>query len=265
VSLAFDWAETQAAHANQGGLFDFGDDSAHGSHTQEPPLQPAEPWSVREKLSLEKTAIGFYLSGHLFDEHETEVRRFCPRRVADLIDSREPQLLAGIVTELRVVNGQRGRVGIFKLDDCSEPIEAVVNEEQLDANRDLLREDELIIVQGKVQPDRFSGGLRLNINQVWDLAGARARFGRYLAVELNGGTPPIGELVRSFPARVQTAGDAEGGSEVVLGLGVRLMLSRPGATAELDLGAAGRIWPSDQALGRWRALAHEGRARIVYG
>jgi DNA polymerase-3 subunit alpha len=264
VGLAFDWAETQAANANQGGLFDFGGDAAHGSHTQEPPLQPAEPWSVREKLSLEKTAIGFYLSGHLFDESEAEVRRFCPRKVADLIDSREPQLLAGIVTELRVVNGQRGRVGIFKLDDCSEPIEAVVNEEQLDANRDLLREDELIIVQGKVQPDRFSGGLRLNVNQVWDLAGARARFGRYLAVEVNGGTPAVAELVRSFPAKVQVADDAEGGGELVLGLGVRLLLKRPGATAELELGAAGRIWPSDQALARWRQLAHEGKASIVY-
>lgn len=264
VGLAFDWAETQAANANQGGLFDFGGDSAHGSHTQEPPLQPAEPWSVREKLSLEKTAIGFYLSGHLFDESEAEVRRFCPRKVADLIDSREPQLLAGIVTELRVVNGQRGRVGIFKLDDCSEPIEAVVNEEQLDANRDLLREDELIIVQGKVQPDRFSGGLRLNVNQVWDLAGARARFGRYLAVEVNGGNPAVAELVRSFPAKVQAADETEGGGELVLGLGVRLMLKRPGATAELELGAAGRIWPSDQALARWRQLAHEGKASIVY-
>jgi DNA polymerase-3 subunit alpha len=265
VGLAFDWAETQAANANQGGLFDFGDDSAHGSHTQEPPLVPAEPWSVREKLSLEKTAIGFYLSGHLFDENEAEVRRFCPRRVADLIDSRDPQLLAGIVTDLRIVNGQRGRVGIFKLDDCSEPIEAVVNEEQLDANRDLLREDELIVVQGKVQPDRFSGGLRLNINQVWDLAGARARFGRYLSVELNGsGAAPVTELVRSFPARVEQAAE-EGAGDLVQGLAVRLTLKRPGATAELDLGAAGRFWPSDQALARWRQLAHEGKAAIVYG
>src|SRR5204863_6853593 len=140
------------------------------------------------------------------------------------IDSREPQLLAGIVTDLRVVNGQRGRVGIFKLDDCSEPIEAVVNEEQLDAHRDLLREDELIVVQGKVQPDRFSGGLRLNVNQVWDLAGARARFGRYLAVEVNGGTPAVAELVRSFPAKVKAADESDGGAELVLGLGVRLLL-----------------------------------------
>ena len=76
VSLAFDWAETQAANAMQGGLFDFDDGAGHGSHTQEPPLVAAEPWSVREKLSLEKTAIGFYLSGHLFDQDEAEVRRF---------------------------------------------------------------------------------------------------------------------------------------------------------------------------------------------
>ncbi|MBT9597380.1 MAG: DNA polymerase III subunit alpha [Vitreoscilla sp.] len=261
VGLAFDWAETQAANANQGGLFDFGDDAAHGSHTQEPPLQPAEPWSVRERLALEKTAIGFYLSGHLFDECEAEVRQFCPRKVADLIDSREPQLLAGIVTDLRVVNGQRGRVAIFKLDDCSEPIEAVANEELLDKHRDWLRDDELLVVQGKVQPDRFSGGLRLNVNQIWDLASARARFGRHLAVDVGDGLPPVAELVQAHPARVEKADEGE----LVQGLPVRLRLQRPGASAELDLGPAGRIWPSDEALSCWRKLALEGRARIVYG
>ena len=52
---------------------------------------------------------------------------------------------------------------------------------------------------------------------------------------------------------------------VVQGLPVRLRLQRPGASAELDLGAAGRIWPSDEALARWRKLALAGRARIVYG
>ena len=111
IALAFDWAETQAVNANQGGLFDFDDGASHGSHTQEPPLVAAEPWSIRERLMLEKAAIGFYLSGHLFDQDEVEVRKFCRRRIADLIDSREPQLLAGIVSDLRVINGQRGRVG----------------------------------------------------------------------------------------------------------------------------------------------------------
>ncbi|MCA0175509.1 MAG: DNA polymerase III subunit alpha [Proteobacteria bacterium] len=264
VGLAFDWADTQAAHAQQGGLFDMLGEGAHGSHTQEPPLAAAEPWSVRERLMLEKTALGFYLSGHLFDEDEAEVRRFCPRRIGDLIDSREPQLLAGIVGELRVVNGQRGRVGIFKLDDKSEPIEAVIQGELMDAHREQLREDELIVVQGKVQPDRFSGGLRLNVAQVWDLAGARARFGRWLAarVEAEAALAAMQEVLARHPARL-IEGEA-GEPAIRAGLRVRLAVQRDGAVAEIDLGEAARFWPSDEALKRWRALAASGAAEIVF-
>ena len=90
------------------------------------PVQAA-PWSIKERLSLEKIAIGFFLSGHLFDQSGEEVRQFAKRKIADLIDSREPQILAGIVGDLRVINGQRGRVAIFKLDDKSEAIESVVS------------------------------------------------------------------------------------------------------------------------------------------
>jgi DNA polymerase-3 subunit alpha len=35
--------------------------------------------------------------------------------------------------------------------------------------------------------------------------------------------------------------------------------------ADLDLGDEARFWPCDEALARWRSVAHEGRARIVYG
>ena len=166
VGLALDWAETQAAHADQGGLFDAfaADDDAHGASTQEPPLVAAREWSIKERLTLEKSALGFYLSGHLFDQSAAEVRRFAKLKIADLIDSREMLLVAGIVGDLRVVNGQRGRVAIFKLDDMSDSIEAVANEDLLNANRDLLKDDELVIAQGKVQPDRFSGGVRFNVH-----------------------------------------------------------------------------------------------------
>jgi DNA polymerase-3 subunit alpha len=61
---------------HQGGLFDLGGDDDHGSSTQEPELVEAEPWGIKERLTLEKTAIGFYLSGHLFDAECDEVRRF---------------------------------------------------------------------------------------------------------------------------------------------------------------------------------------------
>jgi DNA polymerase-3 subunit alpha len=260
VGRALDWAETQAQHADQGGLFDFDPVDAHASSRQEPPLVAAEPWNVKERLTLEKQALGFYLSGHLFDQSAEEVRRFVKVPIADLVDSREPQLVAGIVCDLRMVSNARGRVALFKLDDMSEPIEAVVNEEALNACRDLLKDDELVIVQGRAQNDRFSGGMRLTVHQVWDLASARCRFGKYLRVEVNGQVPPVAEVLRDFPSRrVQT----EQG-DLARGLTVRLKLMRERASAELDLGEAARFYPSDAALERWRAGAHQGRATVVY-
>jgi len=258
LSLAFEWADTQETHQSQTGLFDFGD--SHAASTQEPALASVEPFGVRERLSLEKTALGFYLSGHLFEQSATEVRRFVKRRIADLVDSREPVLLAGVVMELRMVNSQRGRVAIFKLDDMSESIESVVNEELLETVRDLLREDELLVVQGRAQPDRFTGGLRLNVQQLWDLPAARARFGRYLAVSVNGGVPPVGDVLRQWPVRRLTTNQGT----TTLGLPVRLAIERAEAVAELDLGEEGRFWPSDEALSRWKSIAHGGQAAIVY-
>ena len=258
IALAFDYADTQAANADQGGLFDFGD--SHAASTQEPELIAAEPWSIKERLGFEKVALGFYLSGHLFDQSGDEVRRIARRRNADVVDSREPQLLAGIVGDLRVVNGQRGRVAIFKLDDKTEAIEAVANEELLNAHRELLKDDELIIVQGKVQPDRFSGGLRLNVTQVWDLAAARCRFGKYLRVEVNGSIPPVAEVLRDYPSRrLQT----EHG-DLPQGLTIRLALQRERASGEVDLGDAARFYPTDEAIARWRSSASQGRAEVVY-
>ena len=182
------------------------------------------------------------------------------RDIVELVDSREPQVVAGIVSELRVVNGQRGRVAIFKLDDGSEAIEAVANDELLEANRERLVEDELVVVQGKLQPDRFSGGLRLNVAAIWDLATARARYGRYLAVEVDGGAPPVAEVLKLWPAhRVE---DEHG--ETRQGLAVRLKLRRPTAVGELDLGDESRFWPCDEALARWKTIAGNGNAAIVY-
>jgi len=262
VGLAFEWAETQEANALQAGLFDMGD--SHGSSMQEPALVHVPPWDIRERLVQEKTAIGFFLSGHLFDAWRDEVRRFVRRDMAELVDSRpdskEPQLLAGIVTDPRAINGQRGRVVIFKIDDGTEAIEAVAPDEIFAERRDLMAEDQLLVVQGKLQPDRFSGGLRLNVSAVWDLAAARARFGRYLSVLVNGTPPPVADVLRLWPAR-RVEGEY---GPVTQGLAIRLRLQRSDAVAEIDLGDDARFWPCDEAMGRWRNIAQGGSAGIVY-
>ncbi len=264
IDRAFDFSTATAANANQGGLFDMMGDDAHGSSTQEPDLVDVLPWGVKEQLTNEKTAVGFYLSGHLFDAVEREVRLFAKRKIDDLIDSREPQLLAGIVSDLRIINGQRGKLAIFKLDDKSAVMEATADEAMINANRHLLKDDELVIVMAKMQPDRFSGGYRLSIQQVWDLPSARCRFGKFLRVAVNGRAPEVAKLVKAFPPQREMTEQGE----LLRGLPVRLKLERKvdnvAASAELLLGEQAKFFPSDAALSSWIAQADQGKAEIVY-
>ena len=259
LDRAFEYAAAQEANANQGGLFDLGDDM-HGSSTQEPDLVETTPWGVKERLTLEKTAIGFYLSGHLFDEVAREVRQFARRQIDELLDNREPQVIAGIVSGLRVINGNRGRLAIFVLDDKTDTIEAVADEAVFDAARNQLREDELVIVSGRLQPGRGGFEARFNVQQVWDLAAARCRFGKFLRVAVNGKLPDIARIVRDFPPRKESTEHGE----VHQGLGVRLAMARAGAQVELQLGEAARFFPVDAALASWMAQAEAGKAAIVY-
>ena len=265
VDQAIDFANASIANANQGGLFDMGGEDDHGSSTREPELAAALPWGVKERLTFEKTAVGFYLSGHLFDEVASEVRRFAKRRIEELIDTREPQLLAGIVNDFRVINGQRGKLGLFKLDDKSGEIDARVDEALMNANKALFKEDELIIVMGKLQPDRFSGGVQLTVTQVWSLEQARCRFGKYFDVTVNLKTGAnqlaVDKVLKEFPARRQMTDQGE----VMQGLAVRFTLLFDDFVAPkkvlIDEKA---FFPSDAALASWRAQAESGLADVVY-
>jgi DNA polymerase-3 subunit alpha len=281
IERAFTFAAATQANADQVGLFDMGGEDDHGSSTQEPDLVLAMPWGVKEQLVQEKMAVGFYLSGHLFDAVTLEVRRFAKRQLDELLDTREPQLLAGIVTDFRVINGQRGKLALFKLDDKSAVIDARADEALINAHKNLLKDDELIIVMGKVQPDRFSGGMQLTVTQIWDLEQARCRFGKYLRVAVNassvGKVPDVARITREFPARREASEQGE----TVRGMSVRLVVQRllasdsagnagdseagcTGATAELHLGEDARFYPTDAALAGWRAQADEGKAVIAY-
>ena len=267
LDMAFEYAAANAANANQGGLFDLMEDG-HGSSSQEPELPQVTPWGVKERLSLEKTAVGFYLSGHLFDEVEREVRQFVRRGITELGESREPQLLAGIVSDLRVINGQRGKLALFRLDDKSGVIEARAEEALLNQHRNVLKDDELIIALGRVQPDRFSGGVQVTLTQIWDLPAARCRFGKFLRVAVNGKAPDVRRLLTEFPPKVESTEHGE----LLRGLPVRLVLERrapapggaSGVMAQLQLGEAAQFFPSDAALASWMAQADEGRAAVVY-
>ncbi|MCB1961689.1 MAG: DNA polymerase III subunit alpha [Rhodocyclaceae bacterium] len=182
VQVAMDAAEQIAANALQGGLFDMLPD-AGGPMAD---YASVRPWTERERLKEEKTAIGFFLSGHPFNSFRAEVRRFVRRPLVQLEPSRDPVTLAGVVMDVRTKMTARGKMAFVVLDDGSAVREVSVFSEVFDAFRSKIVIDEVLIVEGKVSNDDFSGGLRIIADKMLTLAEARGQFARALEIRLNG-------------------------------------------------------------------------------
>jgi DNA polymerase-3 subunit alpha len=97
----------------------------------------------------------------MFDTYAPEVRRFARTKLADLEPSREARMLCGVITGVRTQMTQRGKILIVSLDDKTAVVEVTVYSEVFEANKNIFKEDEFLLVVGKVSEDRFNGGLRI--------------------------------------------------------------------------------------------------------
>ncbi|MBP0597666.1 DNA polymerase III subunit alpha [Herbaspirillum sp. LeCh32-8] len=229
VNLAWESAEQAEKSANQVSLFG-GDDS-----DLEAPLEYVQvpPWSDKQRLTEEKGALGFYLSGHLFSAYEKEVRRFVRTKISNLEPSREPRSLAGIITGVRVQMTQRGKLVICTLDDGTGIIEASIYNEVFEPFKSIIKEDELLVVQGRVSEDRFNGGLRVSVEKVMDLGAARIQYGVRMVVSINKAVDA--NLLR----------DTLSSHRQDQGLPFVMRYLQPDAGCEVVLGDAWRVNPSD--------------------
>jgi len=186
VGVAIEAAEQAERNAMQVSLFDVFAGDAEQDHS--PQYVEVPRWKERQKLAEEKLALGFFFSGHPFNEVKQEVARFARRPLSQLEPRKEPQLLAGLVMGVRAKITSRGKMVFMLLDDGSAAQEVQIFSETLDTERDKIREDEVLIVEGKVQRDDFAGEgkVRVVAERLLTLAEARGRFARHLRLSLNG-------------------------------------------------------------------------------
>jgi len=86
-----------------------------------------EEWPEKERLSLEKEAIGFYVSGHPLHQYDKELKRYARPVVAVQRSRRDDKVtVAGIVASLRERPTKTGkRMAWVVLEDLSGSIEVV--------------------------------------------------------------------------------------------------------------------------------------------
>ena len=182
VGRALEAAEQAVRQAAQVSL--FGDPG--GARGAAGPLVEARPWDLRQQLLEEKAALGFALSGHLFTVYAREIAGFPRVALGRLAPSEQRVWLAGVVNAARTQMTRRGRMMAVMLDDGTAQVEVSVFNELFEKHRDKLKEDALLIVQGKVQRDEFAGGFRVTADELYDLPGLRARYAARLRLEING-------------------------------------------------------------------------------
>lgn len=160
-----------------GGLFVEADADVYANHRKTREL------SLKDRLRGEKETLGLYLTGHPIDEYEGEIRRFARQRIIDLKPARDTQTVAGLIIALRVMKNKKGdKMGFITLDDRSARIEASLFAEAFHSAQSLLQTDAMVVVEGEVSNDDFSGGLRLRAKRVMSIEDARTNLAESLRV-----------------------------------------------------------------------------------
>jgi DNA polymerase-3 subunit alpha len=117
-------------------------------------LPDATPWTTAELARQEKASIGFYLSTHPLDNYKKVLADLKILNVADYeaILPGDKITLAGIVSALQVKHSKKGnRFCIFRLEDQSVGVKCLAWSEAYTKFSDKLKENELIIVNAKVE------------------------------------------------------------------------------------------------------------------
>ncbi len=190
LQAAEQYHRTQAQGQND--LFGLGEAAAV-------PASPAAtervaPWPLKTLLAEEKAVLGFYLSGHPLDEHRRELQGFVTAPLAELTQGRKGSngdagrvVVAGLVAELRTRHDKQGRKMVFlTLEDGGARLEVALFAEVATGAEELLTRDAVLVVQGEIGQDDFSGNLRLVADRVWNLAQAREHFAKGLWIRWDG-------------------------------------------------------------------------------
>ncbi|MCA1827119.1 MAG: hypothetical protein LC689_09300 [Myxococcales bacterium] len=171
--------------SGQFGLFGGG-----AKAVDEPPeerVKGSEEWSERERLALEKQAIGFYITGHPLARYAEDVKRYATHTCASLANAKgfEKVAVAGIVQGWRERLTKTGKkIAFASLEDLTGARDLVMYDDIVQKYEQLLKGDEPVLIKGMVrmaekfgaeaQQDNAEPSPEIKVDEVHRLADVRA-------------------------------------------------------------------------------------------
>ena len=219
-------------------------------------FEAAGEWREEELLAKEKETLGLYLTGHPIARFERELDKIRSARLSDLRPSQgKTRIIAGLLAGLRTINTRNGRMAIATLDDRTARVEVRIYAELFSRYRDQLVEDRLLVVEGEIEEDEFSGGCSVIANAISDIEATREQHARHILIELDGEVVSEG-MARTLREAIESY---SAGKTPIL-----IDYCRRDVRARLRLGDAWTVRPADDLLARLGDVAGRDHVRIEY-
>ena len=243
---------SKALEAGQHELF-----SLEGAEDEGHEFVDVPEWNKAVRLENEKETLGLYLTGHPIEDFVAELRQFTDATLAELKPTENKDIVvAGLVAGMRTMQTRRGdRMAFITLDDATARMELAVFSDLYNECRNLLVKDTLLVVQGQVSVDEYTGGFKMRAEKIYGMDQARNLYARQLEIDVQAEELGNG-FVRELQDVLQPA--AHGPCPVIINYRNRQ------AEARLVLGEEWRIHVSGPLLERLGELAGPGRVHLRY-
>jgi DNA polymerase-3 subunit alpha len=108
-------------------------------------------WPVNQKLSFEREALGFYISGHPLEKFKWDLKRLGALSTADVKTKKAKEVrVGGVITALKLKNTKKGdRYASFALEDWLGTIDSLVWPDTYKKIQHLIVPDEPVMVSGR--------------------------------------------------------------------------------------------------------------------
>jgi DNA polymerase III subunit alpha len=234
-------ATERARRKDQVSIFDFDTEVAAGSYYQ--PVSDEE-FDKAELLRMEKESLGLYVSEHPLSAIRDQLRRKTDCTLAELERRREGEtvLAGGMVAAVRTTTTKKGEPMAFvQLEDVTGSVEVVVFNSTYAAARELLVEDFVLVVKGRID-HKQQGETKLVALEVSRFEVTPER--REVRLKVDGRVAPAG-LIRELGLVVQQfPGDALVYLDVITSYGEK----------KLELGENHRVNPAPDFFAEVRSL-----------
>ena len=146
-----------------------------------------EDWPKLQRLQAEKEVLGFYLSGHPLEGYAKELSHFITLSLSELTAKAGHQItIAGWVLTIRSLWTKRGdRMAVLNLEDASGRLEVTLFSDTYAKYREKLNKDKLLIIEGEIQRDEYTGNTRILGKKILDISEARESYAKNLLIKLS--------------------------------------------------------------------------------